>query len=190
MNVFETSYYHEIDLQFMHRQIFNIIAENIIDEMYVLIDFQLIYVHWISNTLHQDFSYCVFFCRFCRSKIARSLSFVVVWIIELLIWNNVWLIIDITFFKFKYNAMLWFVFSNKFWNNVFIIHAHKNDDSIEKKSKNFRVNFRTTSLKFVLNQKTWMKAIKMIKTSNWSSTKFRSNYSEVNIFVLQCNLIY
>jgi hypothetical protein len=60
MNVFEASNCHEIDLQFMHRQIVNIIAENIVDEMYILIDFQLIHVHWISNTLHQDFFYCLF----------------------------------------------------------------------------------------------------------------------------------
>jgi hypothetical protein len=60
----------------------------------------------------------------------------------------------------------------------------------ERESKRSRVNFWTTKLKFALNQKTWIRAIKMMKTSNRSSKELESNYSEINNSFLQRKLIY
>jgi hypothetical protein len=34
-----------IDLQFMHRQILNVVEKNIVDEIYISVDFQMIHVH-------------------------------------------------------------------------------------------------------------------------------------------------
>jgi hypothetical protein len=85
-----------------------------------------------------------FLFRLCKSKIARNLIFVVVCIIKswIRIKNDFnchknWLIIDITFFEFRWNVTFRFVFAN----NVFNIHAHKNDDCIEKKIKEFSREF-------------------------------------------------
>jgi hypothetical protein len=82
-------------------------------------------------------SFIVFFLfRLCRSKVARNLIFVVVCIIKSLIrikndfnCHKDWLIIDITFFELRWNVTSRFIFAN----NVFNIHAHKDDDCIEKK---------------------------------------------------------
>jgi hypothetical protein len=77
-----------------------------------------------------------FLSKLCRSKIPRNLIFVVVCIIKSLIrikndfnCHKNWLIINIIFFEFRWNVTSRFVFAN----NVFNIHAHKNDDCIEKR---------------------------------------------------------
>jgi hypothetical protein len=106
--------------------------------------FQLIF-NWFMFTEFRTRYIKIFFTvsflsRLCRSKIARNLIFVVVCIIKSLIQikndfncHNDWLIINITFFEFRWNVTFRFVFAN----NVFNTHAHKNDDCIEKKIEEF-----------------------------------------------------
>ncbi len=102
--------------------------------------FQLIF-SWFMFIEFRTRSIKIFFTVFflfklCRSKVVRNLIFVVVCIIKSLIrikndfnCHSDWLIIVITFFELRWNVTFRFVFAN----NVFNIHANKDDDCIKKK---------------------------------------------------------